>query len=195
MSDFDSRLRRLSEAVVMWSLRPLWGVTVTGLERAPRAGPLIVAFNHASLLDGPLVGAALAPARRPCFLGKKELFENPLLGAYLRRAGGVPLDRGSADHGAMRAALEVLGRGGSIALSPEGTRVKKGETRAPKLGVSFLSAKSGAPVLPARLVGTGDFPWARPLEVRFGSPLSAPPEGREAASSFAKAVMDAIYSL
>lgn len=194
MSDFDSGTRRLAEALVRAAAWP-WRLRVSGLEHAPRTGPLIVAFNHASLLDGPLVGATLAPVRRPCFLGKKELFENPLLGAFLRRAGSVPLDRGSADHGAMRAALAVLETGGSIALSPEGTRVKKGETRAPKLGVSFLSAKSRAPVLPVRLVGTGDFPWVRRLEARYGPPLPPPAEGRDAASSFAKAVMDAIYSL
>lgn len=194
MSDFDSGTRRLAEALVRAAAWP-WRLRVTGLERAPRNGPLIVAFNHASLLDGPLVGATLAPARRPFFLGKKELFENKALRALLIRAGSIPLDRGSADHGAMRAALEALERGGSVALSPEGTRVKKGETRAPKLGVSFLAAKSRAPVLPARLVGTGDFPWVRRLEVRYGPPLAPPPEGREAASSFAKAVMDAIYSL
>jgi 1-acyl-sn-glycerol-3-phosphate acyltransferase len=194
MSDFDSSVRRISEALVRNAFRP-WGLTVKGLENVPRTGPLIVAFNHASLLDGPLVGATIAPVRRPCFLAKKELFDNWFLGWFLPRGGAVPLDRGSADHGALRAALELLATGGSISLSPEGTRVKKGETRTPKPGVSFLSSKSGAKVLPARLVGTGDFPLSYPLEVRFGSPLEPPPEGREAASSFAKAVMDAIYSL
>jgi 1-acyl-sn-glycerol-3-phosphate acyltransferase len=195
MSDFDSPVRRGCESLV-WAAASLWGVKTTGLDSVPRSGPLIVAFNHSSLLDGPLVGAAIAPARRPCFLGKKELFHYRLIGMFLRRLGAIPLDRGTADHAAMRSALEVLARGGSIGLSPEGTRVKPGETRAPKLGVSFLAAKSGARVLPARLVGTAEFPRAFPLEVRFGSPLPPPAdEGREAASSFARSVMDAIYAL
>lgn len=196
MSDFDAPLRRWSESLVWGVLASVWGVKVTGLDSVPRSGPLIVAFNHTSLLDGPLVGAAIAPARRPCFLAKKELFLNPLLGWFLHRAGGIALERGTADHAAMRAALERLGEGGSIALSPEGTRVKRGESRPPKLGVSFLAAKSGAKVLPARLVGTAEFPRRFPLEVRFGSPLPPPAdEGREAASSYARAVMDAIYAL
>jgi 1-acyl-sn-glycerol-3-phosphate acyltransferase len=194
MSDFDSPLRRFSESFVSGVLS-LWGLTVTGLDLVPRSGPLIVAFNHASLLDGPMIGAAVAPARRPCFLGKKELFQYPVLGWFLNRAGAIPLERGTMDMGAMRAALELLAKGGTIGLSPEGTRVKAGETRPPKLGVSFLAAKSGALVLPARLVGTAEFPRRFPLEVRFGSPLAAPPEGREAASSFARSVMDAIYAL
>lgn len=195
MSDFDAPLRRFSERFVTAALGAVWGLKVTGLDFLPRSGPLILAFNHSSLLDGPMVGAAAAPARRPMFLGKKELFENPLLGWFCRGVGGIPLDRAAADHGAMRSALEVLGRGGSIGLSPEGTRVKRGERRAPKPGVGFLAAKSGARVVPTRLVGTAEFPRRFPLEVRFGSPLEPPPEGREAASSFAQAVMDAIYSL
>jgi 1-acyl-sn-glycerol-3-phosphate acyltransferase len=197
MSDFDSPVRRWSESCVSGALGAIWGVKVTGLGSVPRSGPLIVAFNHSSLLDGPLVGAAIAPVRRPCFLGKRELFDNVLLGWFLPRAGAIPLERGTADHAAMRAALDLLGRGGSIGLSPEGTRVKPGvPPRAPKPGVSFLAARSGALVLPAHLVGTAEFPRRFPLEVRFGSPLPPPSaEGREAASSFARAVMDAIYAL
>lgn len=195
MSDFDGSVRRLSEFLVSSSLRAGWGLKVTGLERVPRSGPLIVAFNHASLLDGPMVGATIAPARRPNFLAKKELFSYFPLGAFLRAAGVIPLDRGSADLGAMRSALEILERGGCVAMAPEGTRVKKGETRAPKTGISFLAAKTGAKVTPVRLVGNADFPRVRTVEARFGSPLSAPAEGREAASSFARAVMDAVYAL
>lgn len=195
MSDFDSPLRRWSESFVSSVLGAVWGIKVTGLDFIPRSGPLIAAFNHSSLLDGPLVGAAIAPARRPCFLGKKELFQYPVLGWFLKNAGSIPLDRGTGDHAAMRAALETLERGGSIGLSPEGTRVKPGQVRAPKLGVSFLAAKTGARVVPVHLVGTAEFPRRFPLEVRFGSPLAAPAEGREAASSFARAVMDAIYAL
>jgi 1-acyl-sn-glycerol-3-phosphate acyltransferase len=196
MSDFDAPLRRWGESCIIAILSSVWGVKVTGLDLVPRSGPLIVAFNHSSLLDGPLAGAAIAPARRPCFLAKKELFHNALMGRLLLSLGAVPLERGTADHAAMRAALELLKGGGSIGLSPEGTRVKAGQVRPPKLGVSFLAAKSGARVQPVRLVGTADFPRTFPLEVRFGSPLPPPAgEGREAASSYARSVMDAIYAL
>jgi len=195
MSDFDAPLRRWSESFAMSLLGAVWGVKVTGLDLVPRSGPLIAAFNHASLLDGPLVSAAIAPARQPRFLGKKELFRYPLLGWFMRNGGAIPLDRGTGDHAAMRAALGILERGGSIALSPEGTRVKPGQVRPPKAGVSFLAAKTGARVVPIHLVGTAEFPCRFPLEVRFGSPLPAPAEGREAASSFARALMDAIYAL
>lgn len=196
MSDFDSPFRRFSESVVFGTLASVWGVKVTGLDLVPRSGPLIVAFNHTSLVDGPLLCTAIAPARRPCFLGKQELFQYPALGWFLRTVGMIPLHRGAADRSALRSALERLDQGGAIALAPEGTRVKPGETRPPKLGVSFLAAKTGALVLPARLAGASEFPRAFPLEVRFGSPLPPPAdEGREAASSFARSVMDAVYAL
>jgi 1-acyl-sn-glycerol-3-phosphate acyltransferase len=196
MSDFDSPFRRFSESVVSATLRSVWGVKVTGLDLVPRSGPLIVAFNHSSLIDGPLLCVTIASARRPCFLGKQELFQYPLMGWFLRTVGMIPLHRGTADHTALRSALARLEEGGTIGVSPEGTRVKPGQVRAPKLGVSFLAAKTGAWVQPVRLVGTSDFPKRFPLEVRFGSPLPPPTgEGREAASSFARAVMDAIYAL
>jgi 1-acyl-sn-glycerol-3-phosphate acyltransferase len=194
MSDFDSPIRRGVEKLILAGLSP-WGVRVSGRERVPTSGPLIFAFNHASLLDGPLVGAVMGGARRPYFIGKKEIFAFPPIGWFLLQCGGIKLDRKSADHAAMRAALDALARGGSVALSPEGTRMKGGERRPPKLGVSFLAAKSGARTVPVRLIGTGEFPRRSPLEVRVGSPIDPPPEGREAASSFANALMDAIYSL
>jgi 1-acyl-sn-glycerol-3-phosphate acyltransferase len=196
MSDFDAPFRRFIEAVVHAAFTAVWGVKVTGLDLVPRSGPLLVAFNHTSLIDGPLLCVTIASSRRPCFLAKQELFRYPLMGRFFRAIGMIPLHRGTADHSALRSALERLERGGAIALSPEGTRVKPGQARAPKLGVSFLALKTGARVLPVRLVGTADFPRSFPLEVRFGSPLPPPTgEGREAASSFARSVMDAIYAL
>ena len=196
MSDADGRCRLWSEGFVCALAQAVWGLRVTGLERVPRSGALLVACNHVSVVDAPLLAAAIGPARRPRFLGKKELFENPALGWFFRSAGCIPLDRGGADLGAMRTALAVLERGDSLAIFPEGTRVRPGESRPPKTGVAFLSARTGAPVLPVCVRGTSDFPWSRPFEVRFGAPLkAAQDEGREAALAYARAVMDAVNSL
>ncbi|NNN06706.1 MAG: 1-acyl-sn-glycerol-3-phosphate acyltransferase [Elusimicrobia bacterium] len=195
MSDASGRLRIFSEMLVSGLTRAVWGVRVSGLENVPLSGPLIVACNHSSLLDGPLLGSMIASRRRPCFLGKKELFANPLLSWFLLGTGVIPLDRGSGDLAALRAALGVLEDGGSLIVFPEGTRVKPGERRAPKPGVAFLAARAGARVLPARLKGTAEFPRAFPMTVAFGAPLEPPMPGREAAAEFARVVMDAIYSL
>lgn len=194
--DAGGRWRLWSEELVASLLGSIWGVRVTGLERVPRAGALLVACNHVSLVDPPLLASTIAPARRPRFLGKKELFDSPLTGWYFRATCGIPLDRGGADFGAMRAALAVLERGGAVAIFPEGTRVRPGQSRTPKTGISFLSARTGAPVLPVRVLGTADFPWSGPLEIRFGAPLpAAKDEGRSAASAYARAVMEAVNSL
>lgn len=197
MSNGDSvgTLRVWTEVFTHATLSAIWGVKLTGLEAVPLSGPLIVACNHVSVLDPPLLASSLAPARKVRFMGKKELFENRPLGWFLRKMGSIPLDRSGADMGAMREALDVLQKDGCLGIFPEGTRVKPGEKRAPKLGVSFLAAKTGALVLPVRVLGTAEFPRAFPLEVRCGSPLAPPAEGREAASSFARTVMDAIYAL
>jgi 1-acyl-sn-glycerol-3-phosphate acyltransferase len=197
MSDSVGTFRLWTEVVTRSAFRAVWGVKTSGMDGIPRSGPLIVASNHFSVIDPPLLASVLAPARKVRFMGKKELFErrNQPLGWFLMQMGSIPLDRSGADMGAMREALEVLGKDGCLGIFPEGTRVKPGEKRAPKLGVSFLAAKTGARVLPVRVQGTAEFPRAFPLEVRCGSPLPPPAEGREAASSFARAVMEAIYAL
>ena len=191
----ETTLRLWTEACIDAALGAIWGIKTTGLELIPGSGPLIVACNHVSLLDPPLLAATIAPVRRPLFLGKKELFANPLRGWFLRQMGSIPIDRAGADMGALRCALEVLRRGGCLGIFPEGTRVKPGESRPPKPGIAFLAARAGAPVLPARVVGTAQFPRRFPLDVRFGAPLKAPAEGRGDAMAFAQAVMDAIYAL
>lgn len=185
--------------VTVWLIRELlqniWGLKVTGLEHVPRSGPALLACNHASFLDPPLLACAIDEVRRPYYLGKKEVFENPLWAWLFRSTGVIPLDRARADHAAMRAALDVLETGGMLTIFPEGTRVKPGETRAPKAGVGFLAARAKAPVLPARVLGTR-WPWSFPIEVRFGPPLPPPADdSREAAHDFAVQVMRTIYSL
>jgi len=196
MNDPKTPLRIWGEETAASILGAIWGVRITGLHLVPRAGPLIVACNHASMVDPPLLGSAIAPARGPRFLAKKELFRVPGLSWFMRGVGVIPLDRGNADHSAMRAALETLEAGGSVVIFPEGTRMRSGERRPPKLGVSFLAGRTRARVTPAHVVGTREFPRRFPLEVRFGTPLEPPrSDAREAAASFARSVMDAIYAL
>lgn len=177
--------------------RAFWGLRVTGLENVPRTGPVIVAGNHVSNLDGPLLAAAAGPARNLRFLGKAELFRVPVLGWYLRRLGMIPLERSRGDVGALRAALELLRSGGCLGFFPEGTRSKTGLPLPPKGGVGFLAGQSGALVVPARLVNTARFPWGRPLEVRFGEGLrfAGDRRRREDCLAFARRVMDRVFAL
>lgn len=190
-------IRSAPEWLIRDLARVLWGLRVTGLENLPREGPLIVAGNHVSNLDGPLLAAAAASARTLRFLGKAELFRIPVMGWYLRRIGMIPLERRRGDVGAMRAALELLGRGGCLGFFPEGTRAKPDSPLPPKGGIGFLAGESGALVVPARIFNTAGFPWRRPLEVRFGPGLrfSGDRRRREDCLAFARQVMERVFAL
>ena len=195
-ADANFPVRIWSENLVRGLFTAIWGMKVTGLDNVPLQGPLIIAVNHVSLIDPPLMSVALAPRRRPFAVGKKELFEKPILGWWLRNTGNFPLDRQGDATSALRSALEVLEKGGCLAIYPEGTRVKPGEKRTPKAGVAFLAARSKAPVVPVRVLGTAEFPRRFPLEARIGKPIAPPAsEDRETGLAFAKMVMESIYSL
>ncbi len=132
-------------------------VKVTGLEDLPQEGPLIIAANHASNADPPLLGGWLGPAlgRRPTFLAKEALFQGPV-GALIRSLGAEPVKAGGNDIGAYRTAKSILDKGGVVAILPEGTRSYDGVMADPKPGVSMLATRTGTPVLPVGLSGTDD---------------------------------------
>ncbi len=123
-ADANFPMRIWSEAVMRGLFTAIWGMKVSGLENVPRLGPLIVACNHVSIIDPPLMAVAVSPRRRPFGVGKKELFEKPILGWWLRASGSFPLDRQGDATSAMRSSLGVLEKGGCLSIYPEGTRVK-----------------------------------------------------------------------
>ncbi|MDD5655683.1 MAG: lysophospholipid acyltransferase family protein [Elusimicrobia bacterium] len=188
---------RLLAGLTALLARRVWRLRVVGLERVPRSGAVILACNHVSNADPPILGAAVFPARSPRFLAKIELFRAPGLGWLMRRGGAIPLDRGRPDVGAMRSCLEMLRRGRLVAVFPEGTRARRGRPLPPKTGVAFLAARSGAPVVPARIVGSDRLARLGRLEVRFGAPLRFEGDAADyrACRDFARLVMEAVFSL
>ena len=190
-------LRRVPE----WFLRPClrlgWGFAVSGLENIPPRGPVIVASNHCSIIDGPLLVMASGAVRELRFPGKISLFRIPLVGWYLKGMGMIPLDRRAGDVAAMRGMLAILADGGSLGIFPEGTRSKTGEPGPAKAGLGFLAGRSGAEVVPARIVGSAGFPAGGALSVRFGAPtrFEGDPEKREDCLAFGEAVMKRISVL
>src|SRR5581483_4688962 len=103
--------------LVTWFARFALGlfarVRVEGLEHVPRKGPLIVAANHASNVDGVILGGWLTPAlgRRIHWLGKKEMTEWPVIGPLARRMSVHPVDRARGDAAAFRLAEDLLADG------------------------------------------------------------------------------------
>jgi len=145
-------------------------------ERVPESGPVILACNHASFLDPPLVGAGL---KRPIhYLARASLFRFPVMAALLRSWQVVPVDRDGGTGRGLRAILDRLERGGAIILFPEGTRTLDGGLQPARSGIGLAVIRSSAPVVPVRVFGTFDaygkrrsWPRPRPLTVKYGRPL------------------------
>jgi 1-acyl-sn-glycerol-3-phosphate acyltransferase len=144
--------------------------------RVPLAGPVILASNHASFLDPPLVGAGL---HRPInYLARESLFRYPGIGWLLRKWNSVPVDRDGGGAAGLRAILDRLLAGGAIILFPEGTRTKDGKLQPVRSGIGLTVIKSDAVVIPVRTFGTFEaygrnhkFPRPFRVAVKYGEPL------------------------
>ena len=173
---------------------------LAGLDRIPRKGPLIVACNHISFWDPPLVGAHLP--REMHFVAKAELFHNPLFGALIRSYNSIPIERGAKARSGLRGAEEVLTAGGAVLIFPEGTRNKSGELLAPRAGIGRLAAITRTPVAPACITGSNQIRRSMRRQVRirvtFGSPVMPPTSGgtdRDEMRAFARSIMDRIAAM
>jgi cytidylate kinase len=144
-------------------------------------GALIIAANHASSADPPLIGGFFNGwLDRPVnWLGKRELLEAPVIGWAMRVAAIHPVDRRAADVEAFRTALRILESGNVLAVFPEGTRSRDGALQEVREGVAVLALRSGAPVLPIGIADSDRF-WPRgrllprfghEVTIRFGRPF------------------------
>jgi len=168
---------------ITWTVRllfPLFGRRrYHGIDNLPVRGPVIIACNHISLLDPTMLGAAVFDnSRVPRFLGKASLFKVPVVGAILRSAGQIPVERTSANaSAALVPAGRVLDEGGCVVLFPEGTLTHDPELwpMRGKTGAVRLALLSGAPLVPAAVWGTGQVlpPKARLPRLAPGRTISS----------------------
>jgi 1-acyl-sn-glycerol-3-phosphate acyltransferase len=156
-------------------------------ERVPLEGPVILASNHASYIDPPLVGAGVR--RQINFLARDNIFHVPILAAILRSWEVVPVDRDGGTGRGLKLILNRLENGGAIILFPEGTRSRHGELNPARSGIGLTVIKSSAPVVPARVFGTHRafgphmiLPRPRRIIVKYGRPLYFEEMRAEAAS-------------
>ena len=177
----------------------------------PREGPVILAANHISNADAVLIGAFLTPrlGRRIHWLGKKEMFDWPVVGFIARNGGVVPVDRAAADVEAFRVARRILDAGNVLMVFPEGTRSPTGELQSPKDGLAMLALRTDATIVPIGISNTDRiWPKGRPIPtpgkhatMRIGAPFKVgellPPEiDRKAAKRLATTlIMDRIAAL
>jgi 1-acyl-sn-glycerol-3-phosphate acyltransferase len=184
--------------------RLAWGVEGRGREHVPHTGAALLVANHSSVLDPALI-AGVTP-RPLAFLAKAELFRIPLFGRLIRALNAHPVHREGGDPAALRTALRVLEHGGVLLVFPEGTRGPEGVLRPGKAGAGMLAVRSGAPVVPIYVRGSGQalprgrrFPRLAKVTVTFGAPLRfGEPHGRDKKESYeaaSQAMMAAIARL
>ncbi len=151
------------------------------LEGVPREGPIIIAANHASNLDPVVLGSHLLPrlGRRLQWLGKRELFDWPIVGWMARHGGIHAVDRSTADVEAYRLAKRILDEGHALFVFPEGTRSRDGALQPARDGVAVLALRTGAPIVPVGIAGSYER-WPRGqkiphpggrVTVRVGTPF------------------------
>lgn len=156
---------------------------IEGVENIPQEGGAIIAANHISLWDPPLVGTAFK--RHIHFMAKEELFKIPLITPIIKVLKAFPVKRGTADRAAIRNALSLLGQGELLGLFPEGTRSKTGELGKPEPGIAMIALKANVPIIPAAISGTNcvfrNGSLLPVFTIRFGPPIypDADPAYRE----------------
>ena len=190
-------------------LMPIADFSFTGIENIPREGPAILAFNHRSYFDAATVALLTGKSGRPCrFLGKKEVFDAPVVGPLAKLLGGIRVDRASGSTAPIRSAIRTIEQGEMVAIAPQGTIPRGPAFFEPELkarkGVARLAHETRAPVIPVGLWGT-ERVWPRnqrmptidlinrpPVDVRVGPPVELDYEDLEVDT---KAIMSAISDL
>jgi putative phosphoserine phosphatase / 1-acylglycerol-3-phosphate O-acyltransferase len=163
---------------------------ISGIDHIPRSGPVLLAANHRSYFDVAALALVVVRLGRPArFLGKREIFDAPVVGSLARALGGISVERGRGSDRALRAAEAALRAGEPVLVLPQGTIPRGAAFFDPELrgrrGTARLAASSGAPVIPIGIWGTEKV-WPRSartpdvttvfgpptVTVRVGQPLS-----------------------
>jgi len=144
----------------------LFRFRIEGRRNLPK-GATIVAPNHASYWDPPLVGVAVG-RYDVYYMAKRELFRFPIFAMILKMIHTFPVDRGKQDISAFRKALRVLNREKTLVVFPEGGRGKEGRLKPPQPGIGWLAHKTKFPVVPTLVVNTHRIRVFPRVTVRFG---------------------------
>lgn len=157
--------------IIGLTFKLLFKLKVMGHENIPRNGGAIIACNHISLLDPPVVGVSMD--RYINFMAKDELFHYPVFSWVITKLKAFPVRRGMADRVAIRRAMALLESGQIVGLFPEGTRSKTGALGKPEPGLAMIAVKTGVPIIPTAIIGTASFSRTMlpRFKVKFGKPI------------------------
>jgi 1-acyl-sn-glycerol-3-phosphate acyltransferase len=169
----NTPLRRVLTPLLTGLFYLFMNLKTEGTDNLPSTGGVVLASNHLTNFD--VFPMQIALPRLLFFMGKEELFRNPVLDAALRRFGGFPVYRGGGDEWALQHAREVLERGQVLGIFPEGSRSESRGLRPGKTGAARLALETGSPILPLAISGTQHmfkhFPRRTPVTVRLGTPI------------------------
>ena len=178
---FRYRLSRpVLKAVFRLIFHILGRVKMVGKENVPYGKPYVVAMNHISIFDPPLIGAFWPEVLE--IVVASDVFDKPGQGEILKLYGVIPVHRGEYDRALMRRVINAIEAGYPLLIAPEGGRSHVPAMRRALPGIAYIIEQTGVPVVPVGLVGTtGDF-WQRAkrgerphLEIRIGGPITLPP--------------------
>lgn len=145
---------RTLRSIIRFFMKIFTDIEVHGIEKLPE-GNVIAAANHLGRLDTAALLCIID--REDIIMPVAEKYKNhPIFGIMGRAVNAVWLNRFEADYSALREILARMEKGGLLVIAPEGTRSKSEALQEAKLGVAFLAAKSGYPVLPVAVTGTED---------------------------------------
>jgi len=204
---FRYRLSRpLLKAVFRLVFHILGRVKVIGKENIPYGKPYVVAMNHVSIYDPPLIGAFWPEVLE--IIGASDVFAKPGQGEVLKLYGVIPVHRGEYDRALLKRIVSIIKAGYPLLIAPEGGRSHVPAMRRALPGIAYIIEETGVPVLPVGLVGTTEDFWQRArrgekprLEIRIGQPITLPPvtekgaARREARQRNADLVMQHLASL
>lgn len=168
----DTPQRRALIAFVRSFFVPFLKMEVRGVENLPREGAVILAANHVTNFD--VFPMQFAIPRAIFFMGKAQLFRNPILDVLIRNLSGFPVNRGEKDPWAMYHALKVLRHGQVLGMFPEGRRSKGRGLGVAKTGTARLAIEAGCPIVPMTVVGSDRFFKSFPRRTRVRVTLLPP---------------------
>jgi 1-acyl-sn-glycerol-3-phosphate acyltransferase len=150
---------------------------VDGRDNLPADGPTLIVSNHVAFADPLLIAVAALP--RPVWtMGKEELFGNRLLDAWLSRIGGFPVRRASPDVWSVRTGRDLLARGESLLVFPEGGVTRTGLMSPGFTGAGYFATRPDVTVIPAAIWDSQMLKG--PVRIRFGAPIAMDDLRREA---------------
>jgi len=186
---------------VSWFIRA-WSSILCRIEHkpltnVPKHGPLILAINHIGSLEVPLFAALLQP-RKTIALAKIETWNNKLMGWLFDLWEAIPIRRGEVDLEAIRRCLIVLHAGSMLVVAPEGTRSYNGRLQRGQPGISFITLRSGSPILPIVHWGGENFGTnlrhikRTDFHIRVGRPFSLDAKGQKVTREVRQVMADEI---